>query len=90
MRPHLGFRYRGPNWSHASTPIDARIRLVKPVSLAATVIGADGLIIEVHNDPGKALSDGKQSLTPDAFDDVAAAVRDLYPFAYDLRKEGRL
>lgn len=64
--------------------------LVKPVSLAATVIGADGLIIEVHNDPGKALSDGKQSLTPDAFDDVAAAVRDLYPFAYDLRKEGRL
>lgn len=64
--------------------------LVKPVSLAATVIGADGLIVEVHNDPPKALSDGKQSLTPDAFDDLARSVKDLYPYAYDLRKEGVL
>lgn len=64
--------------------------LVKPISLAATVVGADGLIIEVHNDPSKAFSDGKQSLTPDAFDDVARSVIDLYPYAYDLRKEGRL
>ncbi len=64
--------------------------LVKPVSLAATVIGADGLIVEVHNDPPKALSDGKQSLTPDAFDDLARSVKDLYPYAYDLRREGVL
>lgn len=64
--------------------------LIKPVSLAATVVGADGLIIEVHNNPAKAFSDGKQSLTPDAFDDVARSVRQLYPYAYDLWKEGRL
>lgn len=46
-------------------------RLVKPLSLAATAVGADGLIIEVHNDPAHALCDGPQSLTPAAFDDVA-------------------
>lgn len=49
-------------------------RLVKPMSLAATAAGADGLIIEVHNDPAHALCDGPQSLTPEAFDDVARAV----------------
>ena len=36
--------------------------------------GADGLIIEVHNDPPHALSDGAQSLTPDQFDHVADRV----------------
>lgn len=41
--------------------------LVKPMSLAATAAGADGLIIEVHNNPAAALCDGPQSLTPDAF-----------------------
>lgn len=45
-------------------------RLVKPLSLASTAVGADGLIIEVHNDPEHALCDGPQSLTPAAFDDV--------------------
>ena len=39
--------------------------------------GADGLIIEVHNNPQKALSDGAQSLTPDAFDEIAAHVTAL-------------
>jgi len=42
-------------------------RLVPPMALAATAAGADGLIIEVHNDPEHALSDGPQSLTPSAF-----------------------
>ena len=42
--------------------------LVLPLSLAAVACGADGLIIEVHNDPKNALSDGAQSLTPDEFD----------------------
>ncbi len=50
-------------------------RLVKPMALAATACGADGLMIEVHNDPVHALCDGAQSLTPDAFADVTAAVR---------------
>ena len=42
--------------------------LVEQMSLAAVAAGADGLMIEVHNDPKHALSDGAQSLTPDQFD----------------------
>ena len=49
-------------------------RLVKPMALAAAACGADGLIIEVHNNPAKALCDGPQSLLPEQFDDVAKAV----------------
>ncbi len=45
-------------------------RLVKPMAMAAAAAGADGLMIEVHNNPEKALCDGPQSLTPDAFADV--------------------
>lgn len=45
--------------------------LVEPLALAAVAAGADGLIIEVHNDPQHALSDGAQSLTPEQFDQVA-------------------
>lgn len=48
--------------------------LVEPLALAAVAAGADGIIIEVHNDPPHALSDGAQSLTPDQFDKVAARV----------------
>ena len=55
--------------------------LVKPMAVAATAAGADGLMIEVHNDPPHARSDGPQSLTPEAFDDVARAVRAVRPFA---------
>ena len=55
--------------------------LVKPMAVAATAAGADGLMIEVHNDPPHALSDGAQSLTPDAFDDVAKAVFAVRPYA---------
>ncbi|MBR0164611.1 MAG: 3-deoxy-7-phosphoheptulonate synthase [Lachnospiraceae bacterium] len=43
-------------------------RLVPPMALAATASGADGLIIEVHNDPMHALCDGAQSLKPEEFD----------------------
>ena len=49
-------------------------RLVKPMALAAAAAGADGLMIEVHNDPSNALCDGAQSLTPSQFDDVAKKV----------------
>lgn len=45
--------------------------LVEPLAMAAVAAGADGLIIEVHNDPPHALSDGAQSLTPEQFDSVA-------------------
>ncbi len=48
--------------------------LIEPLSLAAAAAGADGLIIEVHNDPPHALSDGAQCLTPDQFDKIAARI----------------
>lgn len=48
--------------------------LVEPMALAATAAGADGLMIEVHNNPQKALCDGPQSLTPEQFDHVVRRV----------------
>ena len=50
-------------------------RIVPPMALAATACGADGLMIEVHNDPAHALCDGAQSLTPAEFDALAKKVR---------------
>ena len=52
-------------------------RMVKPMSLAAAACGADGLMIEVHNNPAKALCDGPQSLTPEQFKDVVGAVKKI-------------
>lgn len=49
--------------------------LVGPMALAAAAAGADGLMIEVHNNPAEALCDGPQSLTPEQFASVAAKVR---------------
>ncbi|MDR0219783.1 MAG: 3-deoxy-7-phosphoheptulonate synthase [Lachnospiraceae bacterium] len=49
-------------------------RLVKPMAMAAAAAGAHGLMIEVHNDPTKALCDGAQSLNLEQFADTAAAV----------------
>ena len=56
--------------------------LVEQMSLAAVAAGADGLMIEVHNDPKHALSDGAQSLTPDQFDRAAKKIFALKK-AYD-------
>ena len=60
--------------SHAGGIAD----LVAPLAFAAIAAGADGLIVEVHPDPARALSDGDQSLTPDAF---AAMTKRLEAFA---------
>ena len=62
--------------------------MVKPMALAATAAGADGLMIEVHNDPKRALCDGAQSLTPEAFRDVMDGVRAVLPHAWHMPKEG--
>ena len=51
--------------------------LVESMSMAATAAGADGLIIEVHNDPEHALCDGAQSLTPSQFSTVSAKVSEI-------------
>ena len=56
--------------------------LVKPMAMAATAAGADGLMIEVHNNPACALCDGAQSLTPADFTDVMEAVNLIRPVAY--------
>ena len=48
--------------------------MVEPLSKAAVAVGADGLMIEVHNNPQKALCDGAQSLTPEQFDNVMKKV----------------
>ncbi len=52
-------------------------KLVKPMAMAAAAAGADGLMIEVHNNPAKALCDGPQSLTPDQFADVVKSVNKI-------------
>ena len=56
--------------------------MVKPMAMAATAAGADGLMIEVHNNPPAALCDGAQSLTPEAFADVMRSVDLIRPLAY--------
>ena len=61
--------------SHAS----GHARLVLPLSLAAVGAGAEGLEIEVHNDPPHALSDGAQSLRPEQFDDLVKRVDVMLP-----------
>jgi 3-deoxy-7-phosphoheptulonate synthase len=50
---------------------------VTPLSRAAVAVGADGLIIEVHNDPDRALSDGMQSLYPEQFDALMVQIRQI-------------
>jgi len=50
---------------------------VTPLSRAAVAVGADGLIVEVHHDPDRALSDGMQSLYPDQFDALMVQVRQI-------------
>jgi len=52
-------------------------RYVKPMALAAAASGADGLIIEVHNDPPNASCDGAQSITPEQFTNLAEGVRKI-------------
>ncbi len=64
--------------SHAT----GKAALVEQMALAAVASGADGLMIEVHNDPQHALSDGAQSLTPDQFDRLSKRVFALKT-AYD-------
>ena len=56
--------------SHAT----GRASLVPPMALAAAAAGADGIMIEVHNDPAHALCDGAQSLTPEQFREVSRRV----------------
>ena len=58
--------------------------LVEPMAKAAVAAGADGLMIEVHNDPEKALCDGPQSLTPEMFDQLMGKVGSMVRFVKNL------
>ena len=59
--------------SHAT----GKAKLVPPMAYAATAAGADGLMIEVHNNPACALCDGSQSLTPQQFDEMCHTIRKI-------------
>lgn len=59
--------------SHAT----GRPELVTPMCLAAAAAGLDGIMVEVHHDPGVALSDGSQSLTLDGFHALTASLRPI-------------
>lgn len=59
--------------SHAAGIAD----MVHPLSLAAAAVGADGIMVEVHNDPEHALCDGPQSLTPERFDSLSKDVKNI-------------
>ena len=59
--------------SHAT----GKAKLVAPMAAAATAAGADGIMIEVHNNPSCALCDGAQSLTPHQFDEVCHTIRKI-------------
>ena len=58
--------------------------LVEPLARAAVAAGADGLQIEVHNDPSRALCDGPQSLKPEVFDPLAKKLLKLHAFIQEL------
>ena len=62
--------------SHAT----GRNALVAPLAMGAVATGCDGLLIEVHNDPAHALSDGPQSLNPEAFDALNRRILALHAF----------
>ena len=58
--------------------------LVQPCAMGATAMGADGLIIEVHNDPPHALCDGVQSQTPAMFAETMDKIRAIRPYAWGV------
>jgi len=53
-----------------------------PLSRAAVAVGADGLIVEVHHQPDRALSDGMQSLFPEQFDELMSEIRQIAPVVH--------
>lgn len=59
--------------------------MVEPLAKAALAVGADGLMIEVHNDPANAKSDGQQSIKPEKFAKLMNSLRELaVPLGKDI------
>lgn len=65
--------------SHAT----GRWELIEPISKAAVAVGCDGLMIEVHHEPDKALSDGPQSLKPEKFAKLMNCVRHIHDVCHE-------
>lgn len=59
--------------SHAT----GKAKLVPPMAAAAVASGADGIMVEVHNNPSCAMCDGAQSLTPAQFDQLSRTLRNI-------------
>jgi len=57
-----------------------RVSLIGPMCLASVAAGADGIIVEVHNNPQEALCDADQALTPTIFSDIMGRLRPLKAF----------
>lgn len=62
------------------THATGRLSLIPPMCLASVVSGADGLMIEVHNNPKEAMCDADQALLPPEFAEIAKNIRELYDF----------
>ena len=66
--------------SHATGQAD----LIRPMSRAAIACGADGLLIEVHNDPKNSISDAKQAISPDQLGEI---VSDIFAITFALNSK---
>jgi len=62
-------------WTRAT--VQAKRHKVLPLSRAAVAVGADGLLVEVHHDPERALSDGMQSIIPEEFAELSVEVKQI-------------
>jgi 3-deoxy-7-phosphoheptulonate synthase len=63
---------------------------VPPLALAAVAAGVDGVMVEVHPDPRRALSDGQQSLTCDAYLRLASELQDMHAWKQSRAKQARV
>ncbi|MDF2504472.1 MAG: 3-deoxy-D-arabino-heptulosonate 7-phosphate synthase, partial [Clostridium sp.] len=58
--------------------------MVEPLAKAAVAVGADGLIIEVHNDPANAKCDGQQSIKPNKFKSLMESLKEIEKFKWSF------
>ena len=72
------------------THATGRPALIGPMSRGALAVGADGIMVEVHNNPAEALCDAKQALTIDEFTDLMQGLRRLEAFLAEPESEGEV
>ena len=72
------------------THATGRPGLIEPMSRGALAVGADGIMVEVHNNPSEALCDAQQALTIDRFTDLMRGLRKLEAFLAEAESEGEV